>query len=401
MTRRDTQTGSKCSYSDESAATILKNYAKCEELKPEDKIRKIIVLHYPLHMALGHLEKLNYVVSAERCQVRTTKQETRQVLLTVRGRIPEKLDLGIWGVFQHRPYTPEPLRCFRCQRFGHHKDGCQRPVRCGVCSQPHDTKTCIDKHKANHPVQAKCPNCSKAHHAWNLKCPERLKRLQTNPTTPTAEPKPPPKRIPAPMPTKTAWGLPIQEVGAHGLSPSAMVKGEKTSVQDKKKDGGHKNHVQSSRPPISSSKHTGANINNSSVKVTTEKGLKATRPQTSTTLISAPTELDALWPMLKTLVTELIKSLLSSHGIKQTTETRKTIEHKLKKFEDVISTPSRQQGRRHPHKKQIESSSSESDIDEPISGPLRTYTPIATSMACSSDSMDTTELSANSKNLEV
>ena len=38
------------------------------------------------------------------------------------GAKREHLDLGLWGCFKLRFFKEEPMRCFRCQTFGHHKD---------------------------------------------------------------------------------------------------------------------------------------------------------------------------------------------------------------------------------------------------------------------------------------
>ena len=32
-------------------------------------------------------------------------------------------------------YIPNPLRCFNCQRFKHHRNRCTRPPVCGSCGE--------------------------------------------------------------------------------------------------------------------------------------------------------------------------------------------------------------------------------------------------------------------------
>ncbi|XP_045105292.1 uncharacterized protein LOC123500718 [Portunus trituberculatus] len=98
---------------------------------------------------------------------------TRQVAITVDGPLPGFLKLGSWGTFYMRPFSREPLRCFRCQRFGHHRASCTLPSRCGVCAGQHETEECINKHKAGEQTTAKCPNCQQSHHAWNKNCGTR------------------------------------------------------------------------------------------------------------------------------------------------------------------------------------------------------------------------------------
>ena len=168
------------------------------ELKPEEKTTKIVVQRYPLEMSLTHITKLPSIISAERCTFGKDKTPTRQVLAVVQGPVTDSLHLGIWGSFQVRKYIPEPLRCYNCQRYGHHQARCQLQAVCAVCSQRHPTTTCLDRLKKKETVTAKCPNCKGKHHAWNLRCPERLQRVQaaqpqtatTTRATPTAAPRP-------------------------------------------------------------------------------------------------------------------------------------------------------------------------------------------------------------------
>lgn len=48
-----------------------------------------------------------------------TKQESLSVLLQFREEVlPARVKVGFMS-FYVRPYVPPPLRCFKCQRFGH------------------------------------------------------------------------------------------------------------------------------------------------------------------------------------------------------------------------------------------------------------------------------------------
>ena len=84
---------------------------------------------YPLRMPLVLLQRLLQVEEAMRCVTPGLKKETRHVIVTVKGILPPHLDLGNWGVLYLRSYTPEPLRCFRCQQFGHQQNNCFAPRR--------------------------------------------------------------------------------------------------------------------------------------------------------------------------------------------------------------------------------------------------------------------------------
>ena len=110
------------------------------------------------------------------------------------GEQPDRIDLGVWGTFPVRTYYPEPLRCYNCQNFEHHKSTCFSETRCAVCSGRHETSVCINKHKKGEQTNPRCPNCKSNHPAWSRRCPERLNRIQA---------KVPERITPIPQPKKT------------------------------------------------------------------------------------------------------------------------------------------------------------------------------------------------------
>jgi len=87
----------------------------------------------------------------------TSKEGTKVHLF--QGKPPTIFNLGIWGDFQSRPYIPEPLRCFHCQRFGHRKSICKAAATCAICSGKHETQLCKEKLQAKQKVASKCKNC--------------------------------------------------------------------------------------------------------------------------------------------------------------------------------------------------------------------------------------------------
>ncbi|GBL73035.1 hypothetical protein AVEN_128198-1 [Araneus ventricosus] len=63
-----------------------------------------------------------------------------------------------------RPYIPNPLRCFKCQRFGHTVQACRGIQSCARCSLPgHDSQTCS--------TTPCCINCKSDHPAYSKTCP--------------------------------------------------------------------------------------------------------------------------------------------------------------------------------------------------------------------------------------
>ncbi|GFX35481.1 uncharacterized protein TNCV_102881 [Trichonephila clavipes] len=63
-----------------------------------------------------------------------------------------------------RPYIPNPLRCFQCQRYGHSKNVCRGQSTCPRCGESgHDSADCKKKEQ--------CLNCKGEHPAYSRSCP--------------------------------------------------------------------------------------------------------------------------------------------------------------------------------------------------------------------------------------
>ena len=172
----------------EEAFNTLSQTCLTQLRSPEEKITKYILLHYPMEMTLCHIQAVDGVQKATRC---TTKDgsPTRQVEVHLTGAKREHLDLGLWGGFKLRLFKKEPMRCFRCQRFGHHKATCHNPECCAICSGRHATSVCIKMHKEGQVTTARYVNYKGNHHAWNPKCPERLRLIQTEQRQATTQPR--------------------------------------------------------------------------------------------------------------------------------------------------------------------------------------------------------------------
>ncbi|XP_023221114.1 uncharacterized protein LOC111622892 [Centruroides sculpturatus] len=72
-----------------------------------------------------------------------------------------------------RPYIPNPLRCFKCQWFGHSQTSCRGKKACAQCgNEDHESNECTSS-----PC---CVNCKDAHPAYSRKCPswQREKEIQ-------------------------------------------------------------------------------------------------------------------------------------------------------------------------------------------------------------------------------
>ncbi|GFO05142.1 Gag-like protein [Plakobranchus ocellatus] len=115
-------------------------------------------------------EELSGVTHARRIKVRRDedKIQTDTVVLTFDSPKPPSRIRARYLALDVRPYVPLPMRCYKCQRYGHGKDRCKKPaavcVRCGKGG--HVERDCsADPH---------CVNCRGDNAANNKTCPKVL-----------------------------------------------------------------------------------------------------------------------------------------------------------------------------------------------------------------------------------
>ena len=98
--------------------------------------------------------------------------ETNTLLLTFnRVNVPKSLRI-FYRVVPVDVYVPNPLRCFNCQRFGHHENNCSEDPgsvceNCGADGHSHHTSQCKNP--------TKCINCVKDHLPKSNTCEVWLK----------------------------------------------------------------------------------------------------------------------------------------------------------------------------------------------------------------------------------
>lgn len=103
------------------------------------------------------------VVEVKRFKVREGGNPCAPVLLSFKGdKLPLRVFLGCLS-YLVKPYLRPPLRCFKCQRFGHVAIACRGNRRCLKCGGNHDVASCD--------VSAlKCCNCGGCHMASSKEC---------------------------------------------------------------------------------------------------------------------------------------------------------------------------------------------------------------------------------------
>lgn len=82
-------------------------------------------------------------------------------------KLPGRVTIGYSSV-PVTPYVPNPIRCFKCQLYGHVASSCKREKLCVNCGQPEHVQ---QGEKCANP--SKCINCgSKEHNSMARECPE-------------------------------------------------------------------------------------------------------------------------------------------------------------------------------------------------------------------------------------
>lgn len=71
-----------------------------------------------------------------------TRENTSSVIVSCSGeKLPERLCLGFQS-FRVHTYIPPPVRCYKCQRYGHTALACRGARRCPRCGGDHDFSNC-------------------------------------------------------------------------------------------------------------------------------------------------------------------------------------------------------------------------------------------------------------------
>ena len=80
------------------------------------------------------------------------------------SQVQKEIKVG-YNLIKVNPYIPNPLRCYNCQKFGHHESKCLKPTvckKCGESGSDHIELSCSNP--------TKCPNCQGNHTADSKDC---------------------------------------------------------------------------------------------------------------------------------------------------------------------------------------------------------------------------------------
>ena len=117
------------------------------------------------------------VTAARRILTKRGTVRTNNIILTFDSTdMPSEVRVGYVNI-RVRPYVPAPMRCYRCQRFGHTKDNCRGKPTCSKCaSQDHADEDCDSE-------TPRCVNCGEGqtpHSAYDRSCPTYVKEKEIN-----------------------------------------------------------------------------------------------------------------------------------------------------------------------------------------------------------------------------
>jgi len=100
-----------------------------------------------------------------------TKKSNGTMILTFNNStLPKHIKAGYYNI-NVRQYIPNPMRCFKCQRYGHHQSTCNREEICSSCGLPAHTGSQCQR-------SPHCVNCGEGHTSNFNRCPHWLKEKE-------------------------------------------------------------------------------------------------------------------------------------------------------------------------------------------------------------------------------
>jgi len=87
--------------------------------------------------------------------------KTTTMVVSFRESVPDHVYIGCLR-YKVRPYVPQPMRCVKCQGYGHTATHCKRQTRCVRCGKGHTIEHCPVKDDL---TKAVCVNCNGQHSA--------------------------------------------------------------------------------------------------------------------------------------------------------------------------------------------------------------------------------------------
>ena len=79
-------------------------------------------------------------------------------------------------IFKIKPFIREPVRCHKCNAYGHIAINCKNNLKCPKCLGEHTIKECLNKE-----AEKRCATCdSTSHYNGQAVCPQRQIQKQVD-----------------------------------------------------------------------------------------------------------------------------------------------------------------------------------------------------------------------------
>ena len=146
---------------------------------PRENLNKVIIFGVSLDLTEDEITSETSALSTYRMtkfdHSLNSKTPTNNVVLTFNHEPPDFVYIGFTR-FKTRTYIPHPLRCTKCQRFGHSHLACRGKLTCPRCSGNHSVGDCTIPKFSNDGEQAdiaqyRCLNCKGNHSTAFRGCP--------------------------------------------------------------------------------------------------------------------------------------------------------------------------------------------------------------------------------------
>lgn len=207
------------SVSPHRALNSSKGIMRCPDLKDcsEEEI-----LENLKSQQVGHVKRMIVTRDGE-------KRPTNTFVVTFNlPKIPSSIKVGFLNV-PLEVFVPNPLRCFKCQRFGHHRENCRRDAVCAKCGQK-------DHEEAQCDQALQCINCQGHHAAYSKDCPKwkeekEVQRLKHSLGISFAEAR---KRAQPPIQTYASVTKQPQQVKTNSISVQTELTWLNSSAQPKR-----------------------------------------------------------------------------------------------------------------------------------------------------------------------
>ncbi|CAL9702163.1 unnamed protein product [Knipowitschia caucasica] len=163
-------------------ALKLKSVCKKEVLEVKERtaaggVSRGVIYGIPVNEDLGKLKEGiegGRAVSLKRLKAWRAgeKVDNLSVLVEFQGEVLPRYITGGYLNYNVRMYEPPPLRCFKCQKYGHIAAYCKGTQACGRCGGEHDYGACGTG------VREKCVNSGGAHSVGYRECEARKRAAE-------------------------------------------------------------------------------------------------------------------------------------------------------------------------------------------------------------------------------